>query len=369
MNTTNAADFAEKTKRLREYMDENGYGAALLGRRDNVAWLTGGGDFKVLRDTEAAFGVLLVTPDTVYLVAQSMDLDRIYDDEAAGLGIEKVSLRWYEESREDKAVKLANVARIVSDMPVSGADCRLWDIYWLHYPLTQSDIAAYRQIAKTCDEMIYAVASRIEPGMTEQQIEAELIGDYVKANFTMKVVLVGSDERISLYRHPNPSAKKLEKVALLHPAGCCHGLHVNITRMVCFGDVPADLSDKYDLLNLLEAQTMAMMRPGTPFMELFEERKRLLAAHDMADEWKCHYPGAVTGYILGSAQPFLSAETIRDAMSMDNFITVKGAKVEEISISGENGAELISAGHAWPTKTYSYKNKAYELPVILERQA
>ncbi len=367
MNITTAADFAEKTKRLREYMDKNGYGAALLGRRDNVAWLTNGGDFKVLRDTETAFGVLLVTADKVYLVAQFMDADRIYDDEAAGLGIEKVSLRWYEESREDKAVKLAGGARVVSDMPVSGADCRLWDIYWLHYPLTQSDIATYRLTAKACDEMIFAVANRIEPGMTEQQIEAELISEYVKNNFTMKVVLVGSDERISLYRHPSPSPKKLEKVVLLHPAGYRNGLHVNITRMVCFGEIPADLSAKYDLLNLLEAQTMAMMRPGAPFMDLFEERKRILAAHDMADEWKCHYPGALTGYLLGTAQPFLDGETIRDKMSMDNFITLKGAKVEEISISGENGAELISAGYAWPTKTYSYKTNAYALPVILQR--
>ncbi len=367
MNTPNMADFTEKTKRIREYMDRSGCGAVLLGRRDNVAWLTGGGDFKVLRDMETAFGVLLVTRDKVYLVAQYMDLDRIYDDEAAGLGIEKVSLRWYEESREDKAVQLAGGERVVSDIPVAGAEFRLWDIYWLHYPLTQSDIASYKQIAKKCDEMVFAVADRIEPGMTEQQIEAELICEYVKENFTMKVVLVGSDERISLYRHPSPSSKKLEKVLLIHPAGYLHGLHVNLTRMVCFGDIPADLSAKYDLLNLLEAQTMAMMRPGTPFMELFEERKRILAAHDMADEWKCHYPGALTGYILGTAQPFLDGETIRDAMSMDNFITLKGAKVEEISISGQDGAELISAGYAWPTKTYSYKENNYKLPVILQR--
>ena len=55
-------------------------------------------------------------------------------------------------------------------------------------------------------------------------------------------------------------------------------------------------------------------------------------------------------------------------MSMDNFITVRGAKVEEISISGPNGAELISAGHVWPTKTYKYQDSEYALPVILQRQ-
>ena len=368
MNHPNTADFAEKTQRLRAYMEQNGYGAAILGRRDNTAWLTGGGDFKVLRDTEVAFGVLLVTMDRVVLVAQYMDAGRIFDDELEGLGIEKESLYWYEESREQRAMKLAGGVRVVSDVPVDGADCRLWDIFWLHYPLTDHDIAVYREAAQMCDRMVYDIAMRITPGMTEQQIEAEVIGEYAKANMTMKVVLVGSDERIARYRHPNPSPKKLEKVALIHPAASYRGLHVNITRMVYFGDIPKQLEANYDLLNLLEAQTMAMMRPGNSFMLLFEERKRILVAHGMGEEAGFHYPGAVTGYILGSAQPFLDGETIRDRMSMDNFITVRGAKAEEISISGPNGAELISAGHAWPTRTYRYQDSEYALPVILQRQ-
>jgi hypothetical protein len=54
-------------------------------------------------------------------------------------------------------------------------------------------------------------------------------------------------------------------------------------------------------------------------------------------------------------------------MAMDNFITVKGAKVEEISISGPSGAELISAGFAWPTKAYRYQDSEYALPIILQR--
>lgn len=55
-------------------------------------------------------------------------------------------------------------------------------------------------------------------------------------------------------------------------------------------------------------------------------------------------------------------------MSAEYFVTVRGAKVEEVCISGMNGAELISAGHAWPTKTYRCGNNSYGLPVILQRQ-
>ena len=366
MNRPNPVDFAQKLHRLRSYMDQNGYGAVILGRRDSTAWLTGG-DFKVLRDTEAAFGLLLITPERVTLVAQYMDADRIFDDELMGLAIEKVSLLWYEESREARALQLAGDVRVASDLQMDGADFRLWELIWLHYPLTDHDVSIMKEGAVKCDQMIYDIALNIVPGMTERQIEAEIVSQYAKAGMIMKVVLVGSDERIAKYRHPNASNKPIENIVLLHPAACYRGIHINITRMVCFGEIPQKLQQDYDLLNLLEAQTMSMMRPGASFRSIFQERKRLLADRGMQREADFHYPGALTGYILGSAQPYLDDRTFTDRMSMDNFITVSGAKVEEVSISGEKGAELISAGHIWPTKTYIYQENAYNLPIILQR--
>lgn len=367
MNPQREADFEEKLRRLRSYMERNSYGAVILGRRDNTAWLTGGGDFKVLRDTEAAFGVLLITPEQVTLVAQYMDVDRIFDEELAGLSVEKVSLKWYEEPREQKALQLAGMVRVATDLPMEGADFRLWDLYWLHYPLTDYDISVMKEAAVQCDRMIYEIAQNIEPGMTEKQTEAKIVSRYAEADMTMKVLLVGSDERIVKYRHPNASNKHIEKIVLLHPAACYRGVHVNITRMICFGEIPKKLKEDYDLLNLLEAQTMAMSRPGMRFRSIFRERKRLLTEHGRQIEADLHYPGALTGYILGSAQPYLDDRTFTNRMSMDNFITISGAKVEEVSISGEDGAELISAGYSWPTKTYCYEDNTYNLPTILQR--
>ena len=121
-------------------MTINDYGAVILSQRENTAWLTGGRDFKVLRNSDTAFGVLLISLDQVYLIAQYMDIDRIYDDELEGLDIEKVELMWYEQSREGKAVEMAGAVAIVADSNIVGADCKLWDLYWLHYPLMESEI-------------------------------------------------------------------------------------------------------------------------------------------------------------------------------------------------------------------------------------
>lgn len=368
MNTPVIKDFIEKKRRLFEYMSERGYEAAVLSRRENFSWLTGGGDNKVLRNTDIGAGVLLVTRQQVYLIAKYMDSDRIYDDELQGLDIEKISLKWHEQSPQEKAIEIAGSKRTVSDEPLSGADCKLWDIYWLHYPLTENEIDRYKRIGSAVDEILYRVALRIQPGMTETAIEAELAYEYAKQNMLPKVLLVGSDDRIARYRHPVASNKQVEKTVLMHVAAEQNGLHANITRMIRFGDgMDDELYEKYELLNILQAQAMAMTVPGTPFSDIFEVRKKILSENGYSDEWENHYPGSFTGYFLGSAQPFMNGDTIKEKMATDYFITLRGAKTEELCISDPKGGELISCGQFWPTKKYEWSAHSYQLPVILKR--
>jgi Xaa-Pro dipeptidase len=368
MNTPLRKDFLEKKERLYGYMEQQGYDAAILSRRENFAWFTCGGDNKVLRNTDIGFGVLLITREKIFLIAQYMDLDRIYDDELQGLDIEKISLKWFEKFPTEKAMEIIGNKKVLSDTDIAGADCRTWDIYWLHYPLTKHEISRYKDIGSDVDEILYQVALKIQPGMTEVAIEAELSYEYAKRNMLPKVLLVGSDERIERYRHPVASLKKVDKTVLVHVAAERNGLHANITRMISFDDsLTEELYEKYELLNILQAQAMAMTIPGHPFRDIFEVRRKLLKDSGYADEWENHYPGGVTGYFLGSAQPFMNGETIKEKMPTDYFITLRGAKTEELCISNKAGGEVISCGQFWPTKTYEWETHKYNLPIILKR--
>lgn len=366
MNRADLLDYSEKCARLRKYMKLNGYDYAILARRDNFAWLTCGGDNMIFRSSDVGFGILVVGHDKVTFVAQVMDMDRMYDEDLQGFGMEKAELKWFEASREEKAMQLTTGGKVVSDIPLAGADTKMYDIVRLHFPFTDLDMEKYRKVGSLCDNMLKNVADRIKPGMTEHEIEAEILLEYGKENMTPKVLLVGSDERIAKYRHPSASPKKVEKLVLLHPAADKWGLHANITRMVYFGDkLPKELEEKYDMLNLCEAQAMAMCRPGIRFADILSERKSIFADYGCAHEFDLHYPGATAGYFIGSAQPLLDNEAVVDRMAFDWFITVKGAKVEELSVSSPSGAELLSATGVWPTKTYYYKGNTYNLPTIL----
>lgn len=349
-------------------MTEKGYDGAVLGRRDNFAWFTFGGDNKIFRSTDVGYGLLAVTMDQVFLVAQTMDADRIYDDELAGLDVEVVSLKWFEETREQKAMSLLKGRRVVSDLPIPGADYRFDDFVALHTPYTPWEIQRYRQIGRRCDQMMKDIADAVEPGMTEQEIAARILYEYGREYMVPKVLLVGSDERIAKYRHPNASDKRLEKLLLLHAAADRFGLHCIITRMVSFGDgLSQETAEKYELLNQCLAVTSAMLRPGMELQAIIDARMKLLERAGMGQEYENHYPGASTGYFMGNSEAIIRNERVRETQCFDWFITVTGAKVEETVMAGPEGGEVLSAGGAWPVKAYTVGAYTCQLPTIYRR--
>ena len=86
-----------KELRLRRCLAEHGYDAALIGRLDDFAWFTGGGNAMVVAGSENAFGIIIVTPEGKNLVAQVMDGGRIMEEELAGQGFTYVPLRMVRE--------------------------------------------------------------------------------------------------------------------------------------------------------------------------------------------------------------------------------------------------------------------------------
>jgi Xaa-Pro dipeptidase len=51
----------------------------------------------------------------------------------------------------------------------------------------------------------------------------------------------------------------------------------------------------------------------------------------------------------------------------DWFITITGAKVEELGINTDKGRELLSVTGKWPTKEYKFNGQNFNVPQILMR--
>lgn len=369
MNIPDLLEVREKERRVREFLDRSGYEAMIIGRQDNFAWFTCGGNNRVVTASENGFAWLVIAKSGIYCIAHIMDGPRVFDDELQGLQIEPVFLKWHEHGWAQKAAQLTRGLKTISDVPVEGAELSVSEIYKLHYPLTGQEIEKLRWLGAKTDEIIRMVADDVKPGMTEHEIEARFLFEYGKINATPEVLLIGSDERIAAYRHPNPSDKKVRRLVLLHPAIRKWGLHANVTRMMYFGDtLPQDIRNKYDTVNQLQAQTLSMCIPGGKFHRILEVRKELLKAAGYGDEWEKHFPGGITGYLLCDAtvcgKP--DAEVVIN-QAYDWFITITGVKAEELSINTAKGVEVLSATGKWPLKEYSYSGQDYKLPEILMR--
>ncbi len=372
MNIPDVMEVKRKERRIREYLGNRGYDAMILLRPDNFSWYSCGGSNIVLTSLEKGAACLVITKNQTYAIAHVMDGPRIFDEELKGLDIEPVFIKWHEGSLEDKAVQMTRGMKAVSDFDSDAENVvfALKDIYALHFPLTEKELDKYRWLGAKTEEIISKVAAEIKPGLTtEYDIDGMLSYEYRRNGMMTEVLLVGSDERIALYRHPCPSGKKIDKLVLLHPSARKWGLHANVTRMVYFGDeVPTDMAYRYETACMMEAQAVSMCIPGQSFVGMLEERKKLLAKAGFADEWENHFPGGITGYFLIDVSICDSPDNlVVPCQAYDWFMTITGVKVEELCMNTPKGREIPSITGKWPTKEHTYNGQKFRLPEILLR--
>ena len=80
------ADVQIKEARVRQFLEKEGLDALVIGRQDNFAWLTAGGDSRVVTTSEMGFGYLVLTRDHKRLVSHSMDGRRFIEEQAPDQG-------------------------------------------------------------------------------------------------------------------------------------------------------------------------------------------------------------------------------------------------------------------------------------------
>ncbi len=359
-----------KAKRVRDFLQREKLDALVLGRQDNFAWITAGGDNRVVTTTEMGEGFVVLTQDHKWLVSHHMDGRRFMEEQVPDQGYELVTLYWHQGTPVAKIAELTRGMRIGADFPMPGAQHYASQIVDLHYPFTDLDLKRLRWIGKKSDELITQVAGDLQPGMTEQEIAACLAYEYTRAGITLDALMVGADDRVKRYRHPLPTDKKLERFAFLHPPGRRWGVHANITRLVHFGEPPPDVRNAFKAVTTVAAHVAAMLAPGVRFADILAEQKRLYAEFGYADEWNYHFLGGISGYTLVDPARCLDPQAhVVERQSYGYFITITGAKFEELMLFTEDGTELASLppGTQWPTRTVQTPRGDFRVPEILVR--
>jgi len=201
-------EFAEKISRLRRFLAEKKKAGILINHQDNFAWLTGGGENRVVTASDSGASELLVTAQKVYLVANNIESDRVMREEISGLDVEPLVFPWDEEEKKEKFIsRIAKPDQFLSD---NGSIGKTADLSTLHLPLTGPELVRYRNLGKKVGESFIAAAKEIKVNDTEHTIAAIMAKILLAQGICPAVLLIAADERIARFRHP--IAKPAEKI-------------------------------------------------------------------------------------------------------------------------------------------------------------
>jgi antitoxin VapB len=236
-----------------------------------------------------------------------------------------------------------------SDAPFAGTSDVSADLARLRVNLTPEEDQRFRELGKICANAMQAAIKKVNPGQTEYQIAAILAAEAEAQGVQAVVNLIATDERIFSFRHPLPTAKKLERYAMLILCGRKNGLICSITRLVHFGPLPDELKRKAEACARVDAAFINSTRPGRSLGDIFDIIIKAYSDTGYADEWHKHHQGGACGY---EPREYLAVPGSPERVALGQVYawnpSITGYKSEDTMLVGENHNEILPARPAWP---------------------
>jgi len=341
--------------------------SAIITRRYNFAWLTGGGSSAIREPTDDGVASLIVKQDATYLVTTNIEVRRLVEEQIPDLAVEPLDYPWY--SGPDAVLeRLLDGERVGSDHYRPETTDLSSHLSRLRSVLEPEEMQRYRSFAGEVSAAIEAVCARIAPGWSEQEIYAEVLREAALRFVRPVVALVAVDDRVFAYRHPLPTDRQLGKYAMIVLGGQRHGLIANSTRFVHFGPLPADLADKHTKVAHIHSTLVAGTRPGRSYHDFFQELQALYAQAGWPDEWRLHHQGGPTGYL---PREFLVTPTTPGEISVSQAFawnpSITGAKSEDTFLLTAGGPEMLTLTPDWPTFDITIHDRTWPRPAVLIR--
>jgi len=358
-----------KLAEVRELLAGRGLDAVVLGAAPNAAWITAGAAVCVDESTGSAAFTIVVTEDRAYILTDYVEAPRLRLEEDLGrLGFELVVEPWYARG-SFLASQLAG-KRLACD------DCRLGidgedigaDLRHLRSHLRSEEVARYRDVcARAADAMREAIEG-VRPGMTEHEAAGLLAGAARARGGGAIVCLAGSDERVYGFRHPLPTAKEIERYAMLVLGFRSEGLVAALTRLVHFGPLPDELRAKMEAVARVDARLISGTQPGRALGAMFDLARQAYADEGYPEAINEHHQGGVIAYQGREALATPHDATplaVHQAFAWNP--SIRGVKSEDTILLGASGPEVLTAIPGWPMLPVALNGHSLARPAIREK--
>lgn len=341
-------------------------GLVVVGRA-GFAWLSGGGQGAWRCESGRVCACLLVTRDRLCLIASNVDFQRLIDEELVGLPFEPCVYSWQDGSLLSAVRRIVGEGPLLSDIGLAGTVNVGEGMASLRWVLDEDERDLMGHAGRIAAASVEGVARAIRPGVSELEIAGLMARETMLRGGLPLSSVVGSDERIGLYRNPVPTARRLERTVLLGLTVAYRGLAATGYRMACFGKLSADLRRRHEAACRIDAAMMDATRPGSSIDAVLSVGRQAFETQGVGEEYgKCD-AGGLAGY-----EPLECMARPGDSMLVQAhqvFVwgsSLAGTRTGDSLLVGEKENELLTRGeNQWPMVRVVVGAREWERPGIL----
>jgi len=357
-----------KLKRIRGLLAECDLDVLLLQKTENFAWATCGADAHINTADTNGIASLLITQSDYFVVTNNIEATRLMQEQGLSeQGWEFKVSPWFEG--DNHVASLTRGMKLGADTSFPHALDLSHEIVSIRSQLTPEEGNRYRELGQLCAQAMHQAINNVKPGMSEYEIAGLLTQSAESKGVQAIVNLVATDERIFSYRHPLPTAKKLQNYAMLILCGRKWGLICSVTRFVHFGALSDEVRYKAKAVARIDAEMIAATRPGNTLGDVFSQAQSAYTAAGFPDEWKLHHQGGSAGYAPRevTATP-TSSEPILLGQAFAWNPSITGTKSEDTILVGERSNEIITEIADWPSIDVQVGEQVIKRPGIFEKK-
>ena len=367
---TKKSEILEKERRVKDFLGSKGLKALLLKRQANFSWMTCGGLNLVGIATEVGATSLLITEDSKYVICSNIEAPRMIEEESLEKqGFLVKTFPWYEDQEMTILKDLTGEGPVGCDVPFPNTIILAEDIARLRYSLTPAELERYRWLGEKVSWAVEKTLRETRRGEKESEVVGKLCREIWKDRIDPVGLMVAADGRISRFRHPIPTEKKIEKFLMFSINARKWGLVVCLTRFVHFGKLPASLKEKYEANVFVDCTLMAHTRPGIPAREVLQKGIDAYREKGYPEEWQLHHQGGPIGYIPRDYRVnFKTPDIIQENQPFTWNPSITGTKSEDTILATKKGPEMITHPVLYPTISLTVAGISFTRPAILEKK-
>lgn len=353
---------AGRVERLRKIMADRGYDAVILRNNPDLRWLTGA---ERTFDDEVAHTAFVTArhqflhtdsryyntfcerlgPNTAWEIDQQIvdaaawAADRARDARARVVALEDTcTLGFY----DDFQTALAARSAAVLTPRLHG------DLVKLRAVKDSEEVALMRAAQKVTDEAFTHMCGYIKPGMTEQEIRAEL-ENYMLSHggegLSFGTIIASGPNGANPHAQPGPRKVQRGDMIVMDYGCVVSDYHSDMTRTVCLGEPSEEQRHVYDVVRQAHEECAAMARAGVVGKDVYDHSVKVISEAGYGDFYK-HGLGHGVGVEIHEQPNFNRANT--EPVPAGAVITIEpgiylpgkfGVRLEDFGLVTEEGYE------------------------------